>query len=86
MASSAAYLATVLSAPACCWIDSTISASFDAGIAHVISVGDMPVRTRLSAHPTLAAGTPSSLAIATMWHWGLPSMRKPGMASDSTII
>ena len=45
----------------------------------------MPVRTRLRAQPTLAAGTPSSFATATMWHWGLPSMRRPGIASDSTI-
>ncbi len=38
----------------------------------------MPVRTRLSAQPTLAAISPSSLATATMWHCGLPSMRRPG--------
>ena len=55
------------------------------GSRHVISVAGMPVRTRERAHPTLAATSPCSLAIATMWHCGLPSMRNPGMASESTM-
>ena len=44
-----------------------------------------PVRCRLRAHPTLAAGTPCS------WRWprcdtgGFPSIERPGRASDSTI-
>ena len=29
------------------------SPSLEAGIAHVTSLGDIPVRTRLSMHPTL---------------------------------
>ena len=45
---------------------STIVSSCPAGRAQVISSGRMPVRCRLRAHPTLAAGTPCSLATATM--------------------
>ena len=56
------------------------------GSAKVISSGRMPVRARLSAHPTLATTSSCSLASATMWHWGLPWIFSPGSASDSTII
>ena len=42
------------------------SPSLEAGIAHVTSLGDIPVRTRLSMHSTLAAISPYSLAMATM--------------------
>ena len=62
------YRATAVSAEAFRWIVATTSARPDAGMAQVISWADMPVRTRLSAQPTLAAGSPCSLAMATMWH------------------
>ena len=58
---------------------STTSANREPGNANVISSGRMPVRARLSAHPTLATASRRSLARATMWHWGFPSMRRPGM-------
>ena len=45
----------------------------------------MPVRARLRAQPTLAAGSPLSFAIAMMWHCGLPSMRSVGKASFSVM-
>jgi hypothetical protein len=55
------------------------------GSAQVISSAFMPVRARLSAHPTLAAGSPLSFAIAMMWHCGLPSMRSAGKAFFSVM-
>ena len=45
----------------------------------------MPVRVRLSMHPTLSATCPCSLAIGMMWHCGLPSKRMSGIASCSDI-
>ena len=32
-----------------------------------------------------AGGADFTLATATMWHWGLPSMRRFGIASDNTM-
>ena len=57
---------------------STTSAMREAGMASVISAFDMPVRTRLSWQPVDAAMMPFSFAIATMWHWGLPSIARSG--------
>ena len=83
--SSAAYLATIESVAAVRSSASTTSARREAGTAQVLSVAGMPVRTRDRAQPTLATTSPCSLAAATMWHWGLPSIRRPGRASESTI-
>jgi hypothetical protein len=52
----------------CC----TTSARRAPGMAQVISVLGMPVRTRLNMQPTLIAISCSSLAMAMMWHCGLP--------------
>ena len=54
-------------------------------MAQVISAFGIPVRTRLSWQPTLAAATPCSFAIATMWHCGLPCTTRSGSPSASTI-
>ena len=54
-------------------------------MTQVISSERIPVRDRLRAQPTLAATVFRSFAIATMWHWGLPSMgmsgRRPSASS-----
>ncbi len=64
---------------------STASSSFAPGITQVISSGRIPVLDRLSAQPTLAAITCCSLAIATIWHCGLPSTGMSGNASFSVM-
>ena len=63
-----AYLATVESISAVATTRATRSSNRPAGRAQVISSGGIPVRARLSAHPTLAAAVSWSLASATMWH------------------
>ena len=53
---------TSLSVSDACSIAPTMSLSESAGNAHVISSGDIPVRARDKAQPTLAAGTRCSFA------------------------
>ena len=85
-ASAAAYLATTvsISRSAPHGLDDLGQLAGRERAGHL--VGLHAGRRRESAQPTLAAGTCSSLAIATMWHCGLPSMRRPGIASERTII
>lgn len=70
LASAAASLAIIRSSVAAASSASTSSPSRFAGTAHVMSSGRIPVRARLSAHPTLATICPCSFAMATMWHCG----------------